>query len=193
MNTQTTNLLIPFMVLAIALLAFGNWMIEPGKLVFWIIPVLFIPAGWGIMRLFFAGKSCDIETSRGWQTIKGALLTAGLVLSAGLTLALLEGLDTISFAWSERGTGLINAFLLIFLGNLIPKQLSPLSSSCEGEPSKAQKMQRFTGWALVLAGLGSALAWTMAPIEFANYISMAVIVSAVILVLLRWLTVRTGK
>jgi Ca2+/Na+ antiporter len=113
---------------------------------------------------------------------KSAGLFAGVVLllSGGSKLAVKLGLvDDADFS---RRIGMVTVGLVLaYIGNSIPKTLTPLSTlQCDG--ARNQAFQRWSGWIWVLAGLGYGLVWMVAPIDHASPISMAVVVAAMIAV-----------
>lgn len=121
--------------------------------------------------------------------IQKALVLAGLILvvSLGLTMAVRSG-------WIEtdtmlRAQGVMTGLVLVLCANLVPKL--PERAACL---SKKQAVQRFAGWTLVLAGLGHMLAWLVLPLDLANPVAMALVATAVLLVLARVaLAYRSGS
>lgn len=116
--------------------------------------------------------------------IRKALVLAGFVLafSFGLTLAVKSG-------WIEtdtmlRAQGVMSGLVLVLIANLVPKTVDR-HAEARCDPTRAQAVQRFSGWALVLAGLGQVLAWLVLPIDWANPVSMTLVGTAVVLVLAR--------
>jgi hypothetical protein len=62
----------------------------------------------------------------------------------------------------------LTGILLAVYGNVIPKSLSRLSA-------RGESLQRVTGWATVLSGIGYAAIWAFAPIEIAAVASMCAV------------------
>lgn len=54
------------------------------------------------------------------------------------------------------------------------------------DPAIEQSLRRFSGWAIVLGGLGYAGALLIAPLDRAPYLSIAFLGSALLLVLVRY-------
>ena len=103
-----------------------------------------------------------------------------LILAGGAKLAVKLGwVDDTDLS---RRVGMVTVGLVLaYIGNSIPKTLTPLSTlQCDG--ARTQAFQRWSGWIWVLAGLGYGLVWLVAPIEVASPISMAVVVAAMIAV-----------
>lgn len=113
----------------------------------------------------------------------------------GLTLALILMALSLLLAWSGRAgllgdewpTRIAMAFsglVIAFYGNAIPKRLL--------RSERALASRRLSGWAFVLAGLGSAVAWLLLPTAIAMPLSMALIGGTVVLVLGACLMARLG-
>lgn len=76
---------------------------------------------------------------------------------------------------------------------MVPKALTPFAR-LRCDPEKEQSPRRFTGWALVLGGLGYATAWMFAPIASARLLAIAALGSALLLVVVRYgLVMGHGK
>jgi hypothetical protein len=106
------------------------------------------------------------------MTIKQALVVAGFMLLIGVAARTgFLGVDT-----QDRAIGVIIGLVLAVFANELPKKLPPLT---HGDPVRIQKYQRFAGWTFMLAGLGSALVWLVAPIEIANPLSIALVLAGV--------------
>ena len=126
------------------------------------------------------------------MTIKSALLMAGFILALALVPTLAARSGFVDPSVSERVMGAIFGLILAFFANVVPKNLSPLSDS-RCDPAKAQSYRRFSGWAMVLAGLGSAIVWMTFTIALANYVSMAIIATSVLLVAAVCVIARRGS
>jgi len=125
-------------------------------------------------------------------TIRKALVLAGFVLafSFGLTQAVDRG-------WLEpdtmkRAQGVMTGLVLVVIANLVPKNVERHSEG-RCDPTRAQKVQRFTGWTLVLAGLGHSIAWLVLPIGLANPVAMGLVATGMVLVLARVVWAFTGE
>lgn len=118
------------------------------------------------------------------MTIRNALILAGLMLAVSLAMATAVRADWIGNDAMERTQGVMMGLIVVVFSNLAPKTLEPLSDSgCD--PSRKQSLQRFSGWTLVLAGLGYSLAWLVLPIEHAGVVAMIVLATGVALVAAR--------
>lgn len=125
-------------------------------------------------------------------TIRKALILAGFILafSFGLSQAVDRGWlepDTM-----ERARGIMAGLVLVLIANLVPKTVER-QSGARCDPTRAQKVQRFTGWTLVLAGLGHSIAWLVLPISLANSVAMGLVATGMVLVLARLVWAYTGE
>jgi hypothetical protein len=116
-----------------------------------------------------------------------AHLLRGLVIAGALLMATFAisraSPAYISVDCAERVLGVMMGALVVMYANSAPKILSPLTNcSAEGE----QNLRRFTGWALVLGGLGYMGAWLFAPIAHAAGVGMAMLGLAFALVVVRY-------
>ena len=117
------------------------------------------------------------------KNVRNALLLAGALLGLTLLVVVADKTGTIGDSTAKRIVQMAIGLIVVYFSNLAPKTLEPLS---EGrDPARVQALQRFTGWALVLGGLGYALAWLVVPIDHAAITSMAILGTAVLLVVTR--------
>jgi predicted acyltransferase len=126
------------------------------------------------------------------MSIRNALILAGLILAVSLGLVLAS--DLIDPGTSQRVRGAMMGIVLVICANLVPKTLKPLAAE-RCDPSTKQAMQRFAGWALVLAGLGYSLAWLVLPLDSARVASLFLVTGGVALVVARvtWSLVRRER
>ena len=120
-----------------------------------------------------------------------AHLLRGLLIAAALLLATFA-LNSASPAYvsvdcATRVLGIMMGALVVMYANSAPKILAPLTSACSA--ATAQRLRRFTGWALVLGGLGYMGAWLFAPIAHAAVIGLALLGVPFTMVVLRYLRV----
>jgi ABC-type antimicrobial peptide transport system permease subunit len=118
------------------------------------------------------------------MTIRNALILAGLILAVSLCLAMAVRVDWIEGDTMERVKGIMAGLVVVVFSNLAPKTLEPLGGS-RCSPARKQSLQRFSGWTLVLAGMGYSLAWLVLPLEFARMVAIVILASGVALVVAR--------
>jgi hypothetical protein len=101
--------------------------------------------------------------------ITSSLALAGLLIAVSIGLAYVRRLGVVGAEAPARGAMVLTGILLAVYGNVIPKSVSRLSA-------KGESLQRVTGWATVISGLGYAAIWAFAPIGIAAEASMAAVI-----------------
>lgn len=115
------------------------------------------------------------------QLLRSVLVAAALLL---LAIALKSASPAyLSADGAARVLGIIMGALVVLYANQAPKIVAPLTARCS--VAHAQALRRFTGWALVLGGLGYMAAWLLAPVDQAATLALALLGTAFALVLLR--------
>ena len=114
----------------------------------------------------------------GLDRIPTAVVFAALMMGIPLALTLARSFGFVDgFDVARRSTGVLTAAFLMMLGNVMPKNLPPLSSGCDG--ARQQAFHRLAGWTWVLCGLASAIGWLALPIDFAETATIALVVTAI--------------
>ena len=176
------------------LLVFGlgawAWYLRPEKASLWAVSMFFLPGAWllgAALRRLGIGRTMS-EADR--QTLRTGLTGAGVLMAASLGLAISHALEATSAATSDRVMGVVLGLMLVVLGNGMPKALEPLSRM-RCDPARVQSLQRFSGWAFVLAGLAYALSHILSSSDRARLISTGILAAVVVLVLgrLLWLVI----
>jgi hypothetical protein len=101
--------------------------------------------------------------------ITSSLALAGLLIAVSAGLAYVHRLGVVGSETPARVTMVLTGILLAVYGNVIPKSDSRLSA-------RGESLQRVTGWATVISGLGYAAIWAFAPIGIAADASMAAVI-----------------
>jgi len=155
------------------------WYLRPEDASAWASAMFFLPMAWGAGK--FLKRTGALRPNRvDEERLRRAVTGAGLVLAASLGLAVVETLDLIDIAVSERAMGVVLGAVLVLVGNALPKTLEPVSTlSCD---QTKQTLHRFAGWTFVLAGLAYAAAWVVLPVESAGVASRLVGAVSVLLV-----------
>jgi uncharacterized membrane protein YczE len=105
-------------------------------------------------------------------------IALGLVLlgtSAGLKYA--QHVDLIEPDTAKRLVQVMIGLMLAGYANVMPKNLGTWPASPVAV-ARAQSALRVGGWSLTLAGFVYAGLWALAPLEFANLASMAIVATA---------------
>jgi len=117
------------------------------------------------------------------RSIRNALLIALLFLALTTALKLLAP-EQLSEVWVDRLRGVMSGALVIYFSSAASKSLPPLARL--RDPVTEQSLRRFSAWTLTLGGAGFAIASLVAPVRWANEIAVALLASAVALVIVRW-------
>ena len=109
----------------------------------------------------------------------------GCLLAVSLGLPLLR--DTgIGAGWlPDRIYGISNGLLLVLVSNWIPKEPVPWNAQASSI-ARTVASRRFAGWAFTLAGLADVVVWTIAPLTLAETLANAIVATALILVIGRY-------
>ena len=108
--------------------------------------------------------------------ITSNLALAGLLIAVSIALVFLRRQGVVGAEAPARGAMMLTGILLAVYGNVIPKSVSRLSA-------KGESLQRVTGWATVVAGLGYAAIWAFAPIDIAAIASMIAVALGFVIVI----------
>lgn len=119
----------------------------------------------------------------GGSPIIRALVVAALILAASAALGLASP-QYIGAELARRLWGAMLGAVVVVYANAAPKVLIPLTR-LRCAPSSEQALRRFSGWAIVLGGLGYAAAWLLVPIESAGLVAMGLLGTALLLVIIR--------
>ena len=117
------------------------------------------------------------------MTIRSALLMAAALIALSLVVSYLDDTGRLGEEASQRTIQVAIGLLLVFVANRAPKTLEPLRDRCD--PGAVQSLQRFSGWMLVVGGLGYAVVWLVAPIDHARISAIAILATCVLIVLAR--------
>ena len=187
-----SHYLAPVALVLIALLGAANWFLRPVRTWAAVSVVLLLVAM--TLALFLASRRSDSETRRrAGDEIRNAIVFAGLILIISMSAKLAAALGFISnIELSRRVTMAILGAFFIFVGNAFPKTLTPLSA-LQCDAGKVQAFQRFTGWTWVLTGLAFALVWLALPLTLAKPVSVAVMMTAMLVVVTRIVRLRRTR
>ncbi len=104
------------------------------------------------------------------------------------TASVLTLLSPDYFEPGQRLLGVMAGLVVMYYANAVPKMLKPLATL--KNPARHQALQRFIGWALLLGGLGYALAFLLAPFRYTVPIAIALLGSSLIIATARCFRVR---
>jgi hypothetical protein len=175
-HTSVSHYLAPFLLAVSAVLAAANWYLAPERIRSWMTALVAL-AVMGL-ALWVMRRASNREVRRAADSIRTGIIAGALILAVSLSVKLAQGLGGLDDGdVAQRLTMVILGVFFMFTGNAIPKTLTPLSAmQCDG--ARAQAVQRFTGWALVLSGLAFAIAWLVLPLDIATPVSVTFIFAA---------------
>lgn len=182
--SPTLRYLAPLMLATTAAMAAANWYFEParaaGSATALGLTVAMALMAWLVSRGMQKAAEANGWTAslcRGVDSIRGAIVFASLMMMAALgsKLAIRLGLGGAAdfHDLSQRLTQVVTGLFFVWMGNAMPKALTPLSGpQCSGDPIKAQAFQRFVGWTWVLTGLGYSISWLVLPTGFTKPVAL---------------------
>jgi len=176
---------LPFALLALSTaLTMGNWYLRPERAMAWSMSTAFL----GVMLVALLIDSTRRTSNCVRQSagvIRGSVGIAALIMGLSLTVKLVEALGlTTDPDWSRRASLMGMGVFLMFMGNSMPKTLTPLAKM-RCNPASVQAFQRFAGWTWVLTGLGFSIAWLVLPLTVAKPVSMVVLFTGMFLIFAR--------
>ena len=124
---------------------------------------------------------------------RDALILAGSIIVCSLVLTAAQYFELIGRETQQRWVGVAIGLALAITANFTPKMMEPMCARCD--PARAQALQHFAGWTLVIAGLGHSAAMLTAPFDIAPFIAMAIVATGVTLVVgrLGWVVLTSHK
>lgn len=96
-----------------------------------------------------------ISKNIGW-----GLFCAALILAASVAIVMLKRAGLVDGDAAIRLCMAVSGATMVWLGNQTPKKAKPANA-------RTLAYRRFSGWAIVLGGLGNMAIWTFAPIDVA--------------------------
>ena len=175
-------------------LALANWNRRPDAAWAWTAVIAMFLVMVAVRRRFQLALSRspgDAASVRSVASVAGAVVFGALIMiiPLALTLAHAYGLVDDPDIGMRRTTMVMLGAYLAVTGNALPKQFATASSmQCDG--ARVQAFQRFAGWTWVLCGLGFATAWLVLPTDAAEPVSIALVVTAMIVTVVRLLRLR---
>lgn len=106
-----------------------------------------------------------------------SLVLAALIIAVSLGLGAAQKAGLVSGDVATRAVMVMTMLIFAYYGNLVPKAIA--------RTKHARVARRFAGWALTSSGLVSAGLWIFAPIDVAVVASIALVGTAVVVVLSR--------
>ena len=162
-------------------LALANWYMKPEAALAWTAVLVMFAVMMAVLRLSRRAVRRFAEeatAARSLDQITTAVVFAALMMGIPLALTLARSYGLVDgFDVARRSTGVLTSMFLVVLGNVMPKNLPPLSLGYDG--ARQQAFHRLAGWTWVLCGLASAIGWLALPIDFAETAAVVLVVTAI--------------
>ena len=177
-------------------LVLANWYAKPEATLAWTAPLVMfmvMVAALRLSRLALRRSTGDAAALRSFDWIATGVVFGALMMGIPLALTLARSYGLIeSSDVGRRSTGVLTGAFLVMLGNVMPKNLPPLSSMrCDG--ARQQAFHRLAGWTWVLCGLASAIGWLALPIDSAETATTVLVVTAMAVTIVQLLRLRRHK
>ena len=174
-------------------LVVANWYARPEAALAWTAPLAMFAVMFAALRLSrraLRRSTGDATALRSLDRIPTAVVFAALMMGIPLALTLARSYGVVDdIDLGRRSTGVLIGAFLAMLGNVMPKNLPPLSSMrCDG--ARQQAFQRLAGWTWVLCGLASAIAWLALSIDSAEIATTVLVVAAMVVTIVQLLRLR---
>jgi hypothetical protein len=166
-------------------LAIFLFLIVPEKREYWLIAGLTMPILWAGAELMKRDKA-SLRFAVSYAAIMIALAEALAIARA--TGAIERDSESVALRLLGIGCGLV----IVFFGNITPKKTACVDPASPDAPRR-QKLQRYSAWVLVLAGLANTAIWVFAPIKQAALWSMVPLAAGLALIALRIMASRSGR
>jgi hypothetical protein len=174
-------------------LVLANWYTKPEAALAWtaaLAMLVVMVAALRVSRRAVRHLTAKTTAVPGLDGIPTAVVFAALMMGIplALTLARSYGLADGSDA-ARRSAGVLIGAFLVMLGNVMPKNLPPLSSTrCDG--ARQQSFLRLAGWTWVLCGLASAIGGLALSIDSAEIATAVLVVTAMAVTIVQLLRRR---
>jgi hypothetical protein len=182
-----------FLLALCAVLAAGNWYLQPEHAGSWAAALLFLAGATLVLWFASRGSSSEGPRRQAAHSIRQGVFFGALIMAVSLGAKLAHTLGVLEAAGlSQRLAMVVMGGFFVFTGNALPKMLTPLAvESCD--PARAQTLRRFAGWTQVLTGLAFALAWLVLPAAIARPVSVAFILGGGVAVITKALSARRNS
>jgi hypothetical protein len=174
-------------------LVLANWYAKPEAALAWTAALAMFAAMVAVLRVSRRAVRHSTVAPRSLDQITTAVVFAAVMMGIPLALTLARSYDLIDGAdVARRSTGVLTGVFLVMLGNVMPKNLPPMSSKgCDG--ARQQAFLRLAGWTWVLCGLASAIGWLTLSIDSAQAATTVLVVTAMAVTIVQLLRLRRPR
>jgi hypothetical protein len=159
-------------------LVVANWHARPEAALAWTAALAMFAVMFAALRLSRRALRRSAGDAAALRRIPTAVVFAALIMGIPLALTLARSYGVVDdIDLGRRSTGVLIGAFLVMLGNVMPKNLPPLSAGYDG--ARQQAFHRLTGWTWVLCGLASAIGWLALPIDVAETAAWVLPVTAI--------------
>jgi len=177
-------------------LVLANWYAKPeAALAFTAVLAMFAVmfAALRVSRRALRDSTAKATAVPGLERIPTAVVFAALIMGIPLALTLARSYGVVDdIDLGRRSTGVLIGAFLVMLGNVMPKNLPPLSSQ-RSDGARQQAFHRLAGWTWVLCGLASAIGWLALPIDSAETATIVMVVTAMAVTIVHLLRLRRPR
>lgn len=183
-DTRASKYLVPVLLSIGAALAALNWYLAPAHARSWASALIFVACLALVWRAALSRVS-HRHVHQAADSIRNGIVFGVLIIIAALAARLAAAVGA-SHAddLSRRLPMIVLGLSFVFVGNAMPKMLTPLSA-LQCEPSRVQALQRFAGWTWVLMGLAYAAVWALGSRSVAEPLSTAILLFGTLAVFAR--------
>jgi hypothetical protein len=174
-------------------LVLANWYAKPEAPLAWTAALamfVVMAAALRLSRRAARRSTLETATARSLDQITTAVVFAALMMGLPLALTLARSYGLVDGSdMARRSTGVLTGAFLVMLGNVMPKNLPPMSSiQCDG--ARRQAFLRLAGWTWVLCGLASAIGWLTLSIDSAQTATTLLAVTAMAVTVVQLVRLR---
>lgn len=160
-------------------LVLANWYVKPDAVLAWTVALAVFAMMGAALRMSRRAGPRTVATvgTRSLDQIAISVVFAAVMMGIPLALALARSYGLVDGSdVARRSVGVLTSAFLVMLGNVMPKNLPPLSPGFDG--ARQQAFHRHVGWTWVVGGLASAIGWLVLPIDSAATTMIVLMVMA---------------
>jgi hypothetical protein len=177
-------------------LVLANWYAKPEAALAWTAALAMFAVMVAVLRVSRRAvrhSTAEARAARSLDQITTAVVFAAVMMGIPLALTLARSYGLIDGSdVARRSTGVLTGAFLVMLGNVMPKNLPPMSSMrCDG--ARQQAFLRLAGWTWVLCGLASAIGWLTLSIDSAQTATTVLVVTAMAVTIVQLLRLRRPR
>jgi hypothetical protein len=182
-DTRASRYLVPVLLSIGAALAALNWYLAPAHARSWASALIFVACLAVVWRAVL-NRVSHRGVDQAADSIRNGIVFGVLIIIAALAARLAAAVGAHADDLSRRLPMIVLGLSFVFVGNAMPKMLTPLSA-LHCDPARVQALQRFAGWTWVLMGLAYAAVWALGSRNVAEPLSTAILLFGTLAVFAR--------